>query len=383
MTLYLCTCGTSAAKNLLGPGKPRFDAAWVEAQGGIEGATDIVLASFRDYRMDDDQALKAKLSAEIHSLARMQVSADDNVVLFSSETLDGQTCARAVQRYLEAARPGLRCRLKVVKGLQVTDAGRFRTEGVLSFTKAVLAEIDANGPEQCVLNPTGGFKSLVPYTVLIGMIKGVPAKYIFEQSTALIPLPAMPVEFARERIEPIRPLMERIERDSAIPRGDLDIAIPFEDRAFLEPLFENLSHGQITLSPVGFLIREELERPSALVPYLSRRAFEDLLDVRTIEGTKPEDFIRRVATSRDQLDRARHDNWSNGLFWLKPGQHTRDRYLASIEGWRLLIWRIADHVEYDGLIDEARKGDVGARITAERRNRYEPFVRMDLYEKGT
>lgn len=47
MTTYLCTCGTSAAKNLGGPGKPRFNADWVEANGGIEAATAQVLGSFR------------------------------------------------------------------------------------------------------------------------------------------------------------------------------------------------------------------------------------------------------------------------------------------------------------------------------------------------
>lgn len=379
MTTYLCTCGTSSAKNLLGPGKPRFDADWVAAKGGIEPAAALVYESFRDFSMDNDQALRAKLSAEIHSLARMQVGASDDVVLLSSETPDGQACALAVGRYLENARPGLRCRVQVIDGLQVTDSARFRIAGVLNFTKAVLSEIDANGASQCVLNPTGGFKSLVPYTVLIGMIKGIPAKYIFEQSSALIALPAMPVEFGRDRLEPIRPLLERIERETAIPRAELDSAVPFHDRASLEPLFEDLGAGQITLSPVGFLIRGELERPSALVPYLSRRAFDDLLRVRGIEGTKPEEFIRRVVAGPEQLDRSRHDNWSNGLFWLKPGQHTRDRYLASIEGWRLLVWRITDH--YEGLDQQGRERDMGTRIAAERRAQYEPFVRLDLYEE--
>ncbi|MER2623645.1 MAG: hypothetical protein ABTS22_06865, partial [Accumulibacter sp.] len=48
MTIYLCTCGTSAAKNL--PRESHFDAAWVEAHGGIESATTVVHASFQTYR---------------------------------------------------------------------------------------------------------------------------------------------------------------------------------------------------------------------------------------------------------------------------------------------------------------------------------------------
>ncbi|MBN2885892.1 MAG: putative CRISPR-associated protein, partial [Chromatiaceae bacterium] len=349
--------------------------------GGVEAASKVIHDTFRTARLDDEAALKNVLSAEIHSLARMDVNAKDTVVLFSSETADGQACAWAVKRYLEQARPGILCRIEVISGLQVTDAQTFQSAGVLNFTKAVLREIDANGAGQCVLNPTGGFKSLVPYTVLIGMLRGVPAKYIFEQSSALIPLPMMPVEFARSRLEPLRPLLERIQNETAIPRAELDKALPsFDERAVLESLFEDVGQGQVSLSPVGFLIWEELERPTALVPYLSRRAFDDLLKVRATEGTAPEDYIQRVARSVEQLAVGKHESWSNGLFWLKRGDHTRDRYLVSVEGWRLLVWRIVDHDEYDKLLTQNRKADAGVRVVAERRAQYAPFVRLELYE---
>ncbi len=380
MPVYLCTCGTSAAKKFFGQ-QPPFNAAWVAARGGLEPAAAAIYDSFRTACMDDDVALKRDLCAEIHSLARMAVNATDTVVLFSSETADGQACAMAVKRYLERALPGIHCRIEVIPGLQVTDAQTFRTAGVLNFTKAVLREIDANGAAQCVLNPTGGFKSLVPYTVLIGMLKQVPAKYIFEQSSALIPLPMMPVEFARSRLEPLRPLLERIQNETAIPRADLDAALPFAERATLEPLFEDIGQGQASLSPVGFLIWEELERPGALVPFLSRRALDDLLKIRGIEGCKPDDYLARVARSPQSLASGKHDAWSQGLFWIKPGQHTRDRYLVSVEGWRLLVWRMVDHDEYDDLLTQNRKTDAGARVMAERRAQYAPFVRMELYER--
>ncbi len=378
MPIYLCTSGTSAAKKL--PREPRFDEAWVSAQGGVETAASAIHETFCAASMEDDAALKRDLSAEIHGLARMGLTGTDTVVLFSSETLDGQACAGAVKHYLEKARPGLVCRIEVIAGLQVTDARAFRTAGVLNFTKAVLQEIERHGAAQCVLNPTGGFKSLVPYTVLIGMLKGVEAKYIFEQSSVLIPLPAMPVEFSRSRLEPLRPLLERIQNETAIPRAALDAAMPFEERRVLESLFEDLGKGQVTLSPVGFLIWEELARPSALVPFLSRRALDDLLKIRAIEGCKPDDYLTRVARMREHLETGRHDAWSNGLFWLKPGEHTRDRYLVSVEGWRLLVWRIVDHEDYDDMLTENHKHDAGARVVAERRAKYAPFARMELYE---
>lgn len=377
MTVYLCTCGTSAAKNL--PKPPPFNAAWVENQGGIKAAARLIFESFERYRMNDEDALTRQLSAEIHSLARMQVGAGDRVVLFSSETGDGQACALAVKAYLEREIPNIDCAMQVVDGLQVRDAQRFRTQGVVNFVKLALREIDGQGAAQCVFNPTGGFKSLVAYTVLLGMIKGVEARYIFEQSSELIALPSFPVEFARERLAPLQLLIEQIERESFIDRAEWERAVPFEDRRTYASLFEQVDNA-ITLSPVGFLVLEELRQPSALVPFLSRKAIDDLTKVRAIEGCKPLAFLARVAKDRPQLDSARHEGFGLGLFWLKPGSHTRDRYLVSVEGWRLLVWRIVDHDEYDDMLERHRKTEQGRRIMDDRRSVYEPFFRMDIHE---
>jgi putative CRISPR-associated protein (TIGR02619 family) len=383
MTVYLCTAGTSAAKNLRDDsGRPLLNGEWVGEQGGVEVAAGHILRSFAGFSMDDDTALQRRLSAEIHSLARMGVTADDRVILFSSETGVGEACAQAVKLYLEDQRPGLDCRVEVVPGLQVEDARDFRTRGVMEFTRRVLRWIADYGAEQCVLNPTGGFKSLVPYAVLIGMLKGVAARYIFEQSTALIDLPRLPVEFAAGRLAPWLQLIDRVERESYLPVPEFEAAVPYEERAALDPLFEREGDA-ITLSPIGLLILEEIRMPRALVPFVSRRAIDDLGHLESTEGCKPLDFLNRVARSREQLERASHDRLSHGLCWLKPGEHTRDRYLVSVEGWRLLVWRMVDHDEYDDLQQQNRRGDLGARFVADRRSRYEPFFRMDTYVRPT
>ncbi len=105
---------------------------------------------------------------------------------------------------------------------------------------------------------------------------------------------------------------------------------------------------------------------------------DDLPKLRAIEDCTPEDYLTRVARVRKHLEAGRHEPWSRGLFWLKPGEHTRDRYLVSVEGWRLLVRRMVEHKEYDKLLTENRQRDVGARVVAERRARYAPFVRMEL-----
>lgn len=126
---------------------------------------------------------------------------------------------------------GLEVVTEQVNGLQVDDADQFRRVGVVEFTKRCLRAINSyhapvrGQPANVVLNPTGGFKALVPYMVLIGMIKKVPCRYIFEQSTTLLELPPLPVEFSRSRFEAFKFLFERIERESAITLADWNAAV--------------------------------------------------------------------------------------------------------------------------------------------------------------
>lgn len=374
MTIYLCTCGTSAAKNLRPADGSRFNADYVKHPEQITVIARELLQTFQHCQMSDDKALKQVLSAEIHSLARMNVTENDTVVLFSSETLDGQACAHAVKLYLHQQLPNLQCEIEVIAGLQVDQAGKFRTQGVLNFTKRILHWIESYGTKQCVLNPTGGFKSLVPYTVLIGMIKQVEARYIFEQSSELIALPMMPIEFSQQRLEPIRTLLEQIDRDSFISKSDWEKQVPFQMRDSVNSLFE-VDDNNITLSPVGLLIWEELHKPSALTPFLSRKAFDDFLKYPNFS---PIDYIEKICRDINQIENAKHDSWTHGLFWLKPG-NTSDRYLVSINGWRLLVWRMMLHDEYDHILDENRKADLGKRFIENRNRDYAPFVRMELY----
>lgn len=213
------------------------------------------------------------------------------MLLLASDTPEGLACAEVVEAYLVRYWDGLQVVTETVPGLQVDDAEQFRRVGVVEFTRRCLREIAnyqiVGGRElsNIVLNPTGGFKALVPYTVLIGMLKNVPCRYIFEQSTTLLELPPLPVEFSRSRFEAFKPLFERIERDSSVSLDDYE---PFQ-------------------------------------------------------------FLTRMS-SPQMLDKHEHINAGNGLRWLKPGR-TTDRYLVSVEGWRLLVWRA---IREDQVVVEGR-----------------------------
>jgi putative CRISPR-associated protein (TIGR02619 family) len=346
-------------------------ASWVQDQGGVEQAAAALFSRFADI-LPKGEALQTTLSAEIHSLVRIGVSPADRVILLSSDTPDGEACAHALARYLEKHFPGILVEVLPVKGLQVHDAELFRREGVVNFVRDCLRAVRDYGTAQVILNPTGGYKALVPYTVLVGMVKRVPCRYIFEQSSQLLTLPPLPVAFDRGPFERYRSLIERIERETAIPAKDWEQEVRYDDRSLLEPLVER-TNVEVTLSAVGLLLLDEVRSPTALIPFLSRKAWEDCLDdLCQLHECDPFRFLLRVAADDNQLRLTEHINVGNGLRWLKPGR-TTDRYLVSVEGWRLLVWR-AIREDQEGSDYPQR-----VRVNPDRdRKRLGPFTRLEF-----
>lgn len=365
----ICSVGTSAAKGL---GVKPFELTnWVKQQSSIEDAAKQIFATFRDIR-PEGKNLKNQLSAEIHSLVQIGIENQDRVILLASSTDDGYCCALSVEKYLKYYWKNLEIITKRVDGLQIADAELFRKTGVVEFLRHILDAINSYGVSNTLLNLTGGFKALVPYTVLLGMLKGVKCDYIFEQSTTLLELPPLPIEFSRSQFEAYKTLFETIERETAITVQEWEQSVPYAERSWLESVVE-FSHEQVTLSAVGFLFLDEMRSPSVLVPFLSQKAIRDCFDnLAQLDDCDPFRFLLRVGTSKEAFQQSEHINVGNGLRWLKPGR-TTDRYLVSVEGWRLLVWRA---------IREDREGaNYASKVTVNpgtERGAYSPFMRMDF-----
>ena len=369
--IYLCTTGTSAAKLWT---NGRFSANTVDELGSVDLAAEALFQLFKDYQMHDEKALTEKLSAEIHSLARLRLTTNDVVVLFSSETLDGQACTESVAKYLK--HQGYEVKVEVIKGLQTKDARTFSKEGVVNFIRKILDYVDNFGASQCILNTTGGFKSLVPYTVLLGMIRQVSSQYIFEFSKEIINLPPLPIDFNRNNIESIKLILEKINRESSISIEDFNNILTWENRQRFQVLFEN-ADDEITLSAVGFLILDELQKPTKLTVFLSREAIAGFIKLKQRADIRPEEFLNMVAQDFNKLEQVKHGNAGNGLTWLKPG-NTADRYLVSVEDtWKLMVWEIHAHDTYD---QRSAIQDLGKKVCEQRKQKYAPFFRLDYSE---
>ncbi|MFM7423670.1 MAG: CRISPR-associated protein [Elainella sp.] len=353
---------------------------WIEEQGKnskpedkLSQAAVSLFNEFKNISPEGDNLTKF-LSAEIHSLVRIGISSSDRILLLASSTETGYCCALAVEKYLQHYWPGISTKVEQIRGLQVKDATLFRTQGVVEFVRRINKAVNDYGSENIILNPTAGFKALVPYTVLMGMLKSIKCEYIFEQSTALLELPPLPVEFRRSQFEAYRDLFEKIERETYISVTEWERQVSYLERGQFDPLIETLGE-QVTLSAVGFLFLDEIRSPSVLAPFLSQKAIRDCFDNLTqLDDCDPFRFLSRVSRDKSALQQAEHINVGNGLRWLKPGR-TTDRYLISVEGWRMLVWRAV------------REDQVGPNYASKikvnpdtERQSYSPFMRMEFFD---
>jgi putative CRISPR-associated protein (TIGR02619 family) len=384
MTVHLCNAGVSAAQAILsdpeflrrhlahrGADQKRpFTKALVAELGGIETATERLRPFFLAFDHQNDSHLRDKLSAEIHSLVRSNVKRGDRVFLLASDTDEGEVGARLSREYLTGRlgldRDDVLCRR--VEGMQVADAERFRREGVPNYFRIVLKEGERCGWYDVVLHPTAGYKALVPYATLLGMLFGVPVRYIFERSPELLELPPLPVEIDRARLQPILPALQRFDRETDLAEDVFWGKTPFEDRQRLAVLVApGAGAERVTLSEIGLLVYERLQKTRGAQPlavYLSRRAWDQFTD--TPPGWGVADFLRSLRTAAD-VDRYRH-SVSDGSLWLKA-PHTPNRFRVELEGDRLLVYEILGHDAYERAIGRDW-----------RRSQYRPFTRFDVID---
>lgn len=377
MTRYLCTVGTSASQDVMrnkqfqarfGDKPPaRLTAETVAQLGGEQAAFDAMRPHFVALDHRDDETLRRRLSAEVHSLVRLNVSPADDVFLLATDTADGMVCARLVEAYLidRLGLPADRVRVVRVEGLQVDDGIRFRRVGIVTYIQHIRRLGDERAWQNVVLNPTGGFKALIPYTTLIGMLFGAPVCYIFDNGRELIHLPPLPIEFNLPLLEPRRHALEELEAKVELTEDRFWAGADHGTRAALGALVETTRPGWVTLSGLGLVALERLRAASGARRsrvFLSLKAWQDLHDAPP-EWDCLGQLDRLAQLTRAQLDEKIETKNVDGSRWLKPGR-TTDRWRLEWDGDNLLVYRILNHQDYERALGHTNWD----------RARYAPFV---------
>ncbi len=344
MRKLFCTTGTSIAGGLAFDGNPN----------AYRDAIRKRLASLESQYPDPSDFLR-RASAETNSLVALEAAEGDSVFLLCTETEDGTICAEEAGALLDAQRH-LNCQVQKIEGLQVADASRFRRVGaqnLFATLDRLCGESAVGADADVVLNVTGGFKSVVPYVTLFGLLHRLPVVYLFERSKSLLRLPPVPVNFDYERLGQAMDALALLEREGAIPREKFFQAIPgldFHGRDWYECLLEE-DGGLVTISGFGSLLLKSRAReqaqvflgPSARTQYesssgLSRKQFTFMLD-------RAGDPLWRKAKV--------HNFVGTNLTVFKPG-NTSERMACIVRGARVYVCELLQHDQYERILPSKR-----------------------------
>ena len=266
MKIFLCTAGTSIATNKgINITDLENQPLSKRDQYGIELLNLRQAVQEKFSRIDVQKELE-RTSAEIKSLAKMGLERGDRVYLLVSDTLDGEACAALNKDYLEQ---GWDCEviLQRIEGLQAVDGHVFRRQGLKNLLSSLIRLLDEHRYGDLRLNVTAGFKSMIPYVTLLGMLYDRPVMYIHEKSNEIFTLENIPITYDESIMLSVESKLIRIDEQSEISVGDWNEGVPFERRVKLSWLVEESNPGFVSISPVGFLFYEKfkVEYPPELV----------------------------------------------------------------------------------------------------------------------
>jgi putative CRISPR-associated protein (TIGR02619 family) len=303
-----------------------------------------------------------EISAEMNTLDRIGVGSSDHVVLLSSDNAPGRACSEALRQVI-MEQFGLESgavELKRIKGLQVRDSKLLREEGLKNFVKEVLCYL--NDPQyqyayETIINPTGGFKGILPFLTTLGMLYGKRIVYIFEFSDELINLPPLPFSFDLQLYDRVRPALQFIDKQVAVtPEAFLHHVVGFTApekdlfMAFTEP-FED---GLITLSPLAYcLLSIETEHEHCLVtPAVSEF-------IKNHKGVSGVILKRLINNTENPLWRNSHvHRWGSTDLLIMKQPRTAERIAGFVKNDRFHVTHaFSSHDEYERTLGKYSKAD--------------------------
>lgn len=343
--LFACTNGTSIATNLSIPFEP-------SATFSLR-----LKPALKALAQKDPQRFLADASAELNVLAGLKCGPDDEVVLLASDTPFGAACASAVAGIVEREL-GSRCRYETVVGLQVSDARRFRREGIPNLIRALQKTRDEAQQRnlELILNINGGFKSVLPFAAVFGMTTGLSSYYSYERTDELIRLPALPLAFDWQRLAPVGEALLELREREIMAWPDLVALLASDDpqeRRMLELLVER--EGELAApSAAAQLMFDRIKTEAATLRVLAAPAARKM-----IAATSNPVLAREVGKMRDPLARtvpAHRETWpeKTDLMVWKARTPSGPRFLYWLHGSDLCIAEAFEH--HDRYISTLKQG---------------------------
>lgn len=295
---------------------------------------------------DAEQYLR-QASAETNSLQLLEANRDDRLYLLHTDTTDGRVCADAVARLVEETL-GIPSRRVEIVGLQVNDPQRFRRIGVQNLF-AKISQIRRDHPNnEVLLNGTGGFKSMVAYLTLYGLLYRLPVTYIFEFSNNLLHFPPAPIHFDYDRLARAADAIAALKAEGCLAKEEFFrriVGLEYHDRDWYGSLLEEDQDGTVTLGAFGQLLDDALEMKKGQI-FLSPSA--NAAYQASAGGTRQR-FNALLVRVEEPLWRQLHAHAFSGtdLSVWKIGR-TAERMAGREQGRDVYVCELyADHAQYE------------------------------------
>lgn len=297
---------------------------------------------------------RVRASAELNALQRLPVGPGDEVVLLATDTADGRACAEAVKDVLREHFSISNIVIERIEGLQVRDADLLRRVGLANLTRRLVHYLD--DPQRrygggCVLCPNGGFKGVVPFLTILGMIYRAPVIYVFEFAETLIKLPPLPIGFATDLFERAMPALRWAAGEGIFDPEAFYRLVPGFSReeqewfdSFLEVVPDGGGKPLAALSPLAEVLTQreggadaELRISPLAQTELDKLSGPDLKEVR--------DHLRKLASP---LWRSQHRDtkYTNDLDFYPRG-HNPWRFAGFAEAGRFHLCWFSKHDAYE------------------------------------
>jgi putative CRISPR-associated protein (TIGR02619 family) len=360
--LIICTVGTSIA-NQCPVQKEMF-----KQHNEWDSNAELLRSQIQDFLNKDEHNAKnpetrKSISAELNTLNQLNVEKADRIILLASDNAQGRVCSEmnkiAIMEAFGLANPQVT--IHRIEGLQVHSAKILREKGLKNLVKVVVNKYLANEEirynYEIIINPTGGFKGVVPFLTVLGMLYGKRTVYMFEFADEIITLPTLPFSFDMTLYNRARPAISLIETEVAVTEEAFlkkirNYSSEEQDRflAFTEPFDSNL----ITLSPLAYCF-VSIEQNNKK-PIIAQSVFEDLLEM---EGVTALMVKRLIKNSVNPIWRERHiENWRGTDLLVLKQINTAERIAGFLKEGRFYITHVfASHDDYQRILGRYSKKD--------------------------
>lgn len=316
----------------------------------------------------------ARACAEIHSLHRLGCSPSDEVILFTSDTAEGMACGTILKSTIQQIFGVENVSLTRIQGLQARDGERLKKQGIpnlINLLTPILQDPQRRFAGGVILNPTGGFKGVVPFMTVLGMLYGAKVVYMFEFSNQLVTLPPLPVTLDLEVFERARPAL-RWAKEQAVfaPATFFGFISGYdaEEESLFTGFLEVENGSEATLSPLAMvLLNEETACGDHLMISQSVRSF--------FESMQPEEHDRMRSLAWRLASPLFRRMTRKAFHGTDLEVYGRSRFAARFAGFTqngifhlcLAQW-VSSHDDYERVFASRNRGDFQAK---------NEFVRMD------